>query len=102
MKRISDFEDCRMDMKNMAALNGGATNGSRNTLSYQGSGDLMKITYKDAYYIFNGEKREYEYGYSTTILWPEGDAPSITPLVGIPQNGTAVPFTGEVITATFL
>jgi hypothetical protein len=49
MKKISDFADCRMDMKKMAALNGGATAGSISTRSYQGCGDTYVDSWTDHY-----------------------------------------------------
>ena len=49
MKRISDFVDCRMDMKKMAALNGGAATGYSYIagLTSEGCGDTDITTVTD-------------------------------------------------------
>ena len=52
MKRISDFADCCIDMKKMAALNGGAATSYSSTQSTASTpdypcGDTMTFTYGD-------------------------------------------------------
>jgi len=60
MKRISDFVDCRMDMKKMAAINGGVTNGSNVTRSYEGCGDFAICSWKDDF-LYNGTLYMYDF-----------------------------------------
>jgi hypothetical protein len=65
MKRISEFGNCRMDMKNMAALHGGITRGSMSSHTYVNCGDTMTMSWKDDR---GYDGIEYEYDHRMEII----------------------------------
>jgi hypothetical protein len=71
MKRISEFTADRMDMKQMAAISGGALcNGSSTSTMMSGGGcvDTSTLTWDDDYYTHpvTGQKVELRYNYQVT------------------------------------
>jgi hypothetical protein len=71
MKRISEFTADRMDMKQMAAISGGAVchGSSTSTMMTGDCGmDTTTSTWDDDYYIHpvTGQRVEYRYNYHTS------------------------------------
>ena len=69
MKRITDFTDDRMDMKQMAAISGGAlcSGSSTTTMKTGDCSDTCTTTWDDDYFFHpvTGAKTEYRYNVLT-------------------------------------
>jgi hypothetical protein len=71
MKRISEFTADRMDMKQMAAISGGAVCHGSSTISIMTGTcgmDTTTTTWEDGYFNHpvTGERIEYRYNYHTS------------------------------------